>query len=113
IRDLFGRYIASDVAGEMLASDGVLAGKSRRVTVLMSDIRGFTRMSETMAPADVVAFLNEYFTEMVDAVLESGGVLDKFIGDGLLAVFGSLGPQPDHASRAIRAALRMRRSSPS
>jgi class 3 adenylate cyclase len=108
IRDLFGRYIASDVAGEMLASGGVLEGKSRRVTVLMSDIRGFTRMSEAMPPVQVVAFLNEYFTEMVDAVLECGGVLDKFIGDGLLAVFGSLAPQPDHAERAIRAALRMR-----
>jgi class 3 adenylate cyclase len=108
IRDLFGRYIASEVAGEMLASGGVLEGKSRRVTVLMSDIRGFTLMSEKMQPADVVAFLNEYFTEMVDAVLECGGVLDKFIGDGLLAVFGSLSVQPDHAERAVRAALRMR-----
>jgi adenylate cyclase len=79
----------------------------KRVTILFSDIRNFTGMSESMAPQQVVAFLNDYFSEMVDAVFEQGGVLDKFMGDGLMAVFGSLG-EPDHERRAVQAALRMK-----
>ena len=65
-------------------------------------------MSEAMTPQQVVTFLNDYFSEMVEAVFEQGGVLDKFLGDGMMAVFGSLGDQPDHARRAVLAALRMK-----
>ena len=67
-----------------------------------------TSMAETMTPEQVVLFLNEYFSEMVDAVMEQEGMLDKFIGDGLMAVFGSFGDQPDHARRAVLAGLRMK-----
>jgi adenylate cyclase len=77
------------------------------VTVLFSDIRNFTSMSEHMTPQQVVTFLNDYFTEMVDAVFENGGVLDKFLGDGLMAVFGSLNDDPNHPRNAVLAALRM------
>jgi adenylate cyclase len=75
--------------------------------MLISDIRGFTAMSEQMQPEEVVKFLNVYFSGMVDAVFEYGGVLDKFLGDGLLAVFGSFTEQPDHPWRAVSTALRM------
>ncbi len=107
VKEVFGRYIATQVSDKILEGQANLGGESRRVTILFSDIRNFTGMSEQMAPQQVVSFLNDYFTEMVDAVFEQGGVLDKFMGDGLMAVFGSLGDQPDHPRRAVLAALRM------
>ncbi|HVZ21111.1 MAG TPA: adenylate/guanylate cyclase domain-containing protein [Vicinamibacterales bacterium] len=108
VKDIFGRFIATQVSEELLKGNIDLGGQARQVTILFSDIRGFTTMAETMPPEQVVAFLNEYFSEMVEAVFEQGGVLDKFLGDGLMAVFGSIGEQPDHARRAVAAALRMK-----
>ncbi|HUR33497.1 MAG TPA: adenylate/guanylate cyclase domain-containing protein [Vicinamibacterales bacterium] len=108
VKEVFGRYIATQVSDRILKGDVNLGGESREVTILFSDIRNFTSMSEEMAPQQVVAFLNDYFSEMVEAVFEQGGVLDKFLGDGMMAVFGSLGDQPDHALRAVRAATRMK-----
>ena len=108
VKEVFGRYIATQVSEKVLSGGVNLAGESRVVTILFSDIRNFTGMSEGMTPQQVVKFLNAYFSEMVDAVFEQGGVLDKFIGDGLMATFGSLEDQPDHPQRAVRAALRMK-----
>jgi class 3 adenylate cyclase len=108
VKDVFGRYIAKQAAEQLLKGPLDLGGEAKRVTILFSDIRGFTSMAETMAPAEVVRFLNAYFSEMVDAVMEQEGMLDKFLGDGLMAVFGSFGDQPDHARRAVLAALRMK-----
>lgn len=108
VKDVFGRYIAKQAAEQLMTGPLNLGGQEKRVTILFSDIRGFTTMAETMTPEQVVAFLNEYFTEMVDAVMEQEGMLDKFLGDGLMAVFGSFGDQPDHARRAVLAALRMK-----
>jgi adenylate cyclase len=108
VKDVFGRYIAKQAAEQLLTGPLNLGGQAKRVTILFSDIRGFTSMAETMAPEQVVAFLNEYFTEMVGAVMEQEGMLDKFLGDGLMAVFGSFGDQPDHARRAVLASLRMK-----
>ena len=108
VKDVFGRYIAKQAAERMLNGGLELAGDAKRVTVVFSDIRGFTSMAETMAPEQVVSFLNMYFSEMVDAVMEQEGILDKFLGDGLMAVFGSFGDQPDHARRAVLASLRMK-----
>ncbi len=108
VKEVFGRYIATQVSEKILKGDVNLGGEARVVTILFSDIRNFTAMSEQMAPQQVVAFLNAYFSEMVEAVFEQGGVLDKFLGDGMMAVFGSLGDQPDHQLRAVRAALRMK-----
>lgn len=107
VKEVFGRYIATQVSDEILKGEVNLGGAEKNVTVLFSDIRNFTGMSEQMTPQQVVAFLNDYFTEMVDAVFENGGVLDKFLGDGLMAVFGSLTNDPDHPRRAVLAALRM------
>ncbi|MFA6563226.1 MAG: adenylate/guanylate cyclase domain-containing protein [Verrucomicrobiia bacterium] len=108
VKDVFGRYIATQVSEKILKGELNLGGEMRNVTILFSDIRNFTTMAEELAPQQVVAFLNNYFSEMVEAVFEQGGVLDKFMGDGMLAVFGSLGDQPDHARRAVHAALRMK-----
>ena len=108
VKEVFGRYITTQVSDKILKSDLNVAGESRVVTILFSDIRNFTGMSEGMAPNQVVSFLNTYFSEMVEAVFENGGVLDKFIGDGLMATFGSLEEQPDHPRRAVRTALRMK-----
>ena len=108
VKELFGRYVTTQVSEEVLKGKVNLGGESRRVTMLFSDIRNFTSMSEAMAPAQVVSFLNDYFSEMVEAVFEQGGVLDKFMGDGMMAVFGSFGDMPDHPARAVAAALRMK-----
>ncbi len=108
VKELFGRYVTTQVSDEVLKGQVNLGGESKRVTILFSDIRDFTTMSEQMTPTQVVSFLNEYFSEMVEAVFEQGGVLDKFMGDGMMAVFGSLGNLQDHPRRAVMAALRMR-----
>jgi class 3 adenylate cyclase len=108
VKDVFGRYIATQVSDKILKGELNLGGELRNVTILFSDIRNFTAMSEELSPPQVVAFLNNYFSEMVEAVFEQGGVLDKFMGDGMMAVFGSMGEQPDHARRAVLAALRMK-----
>ena len=108
VKEVFGRYIATQVSDKLLKGEVNLGGEARRVTILFSDIRNFTGMSEAMAPQQVVAFLNDYFSEMVDAVFENGGILDKFMGDGLMAVFGSVGDEADHERRAVLTALRMK-----
>lgn len=108
VKEVFGRYIATQVSDRILSGEVNLGGEARVVSILFSDIRNFTTMSEDMTPQQVVSFLNAYFSEMVEAVFEQGGILDKFLGDGLMAVFGSLNDQPDHAARAVRTALRMK-----
>lgn len=108
IKEIFGRYVTTQVSEEILKGQINLGGEVRRATILFSDIRNFTTMAETMTPEQVVTFLNDYFSEMVEAVFEQGGVLDKFIGDGMMAVFGSIGDTSDHPRRAVRAALRMK-----
>jgi class 3 adenylate cyclase len=108
VKEVFGRYIATQVSDEILKGQVNLGGAEKNVTVLFSDIRNFTAMSEQMTPQQVVAFLNDYFTEMVDAVFEHGGVLDKFLGDGLMAVFGSVNADPNHPRNAVHTALRMK-----
>jgi class 3 adenylate cyclase len=108
VKELFGRYVTTQVSEEVLKGQVDLGGETKRVTILFSDIRDFTTMSEKMTPNQVVSFLNDYFSEMVEAVFEQCGVLDKFMGDGMMAVFGSLGNVPDHPRRAVMAALRMK-----
>ncbi|HEU4368984.1 MAG TPA: adenylate/guanylate cyclase domain-containing protein [Methylomirabilota bacterium] len=108
IKEIFGRYVTTQVSQELLDKQITLGGERRRVTMLFSDIRNFTTMSEAMTPEQIIDFLNDYFSEMVDAVFEHHGVLDKFIGDGMLAVFGSLDVVEGHERRAVLTALRMK-----
>jgi len=108
---LFERYVSPDVAAEIWSrrSEIVLAGQERTATVLFSDIRNFTALSAGRPSAEVLAWLNEYFDAMSEIIKRNGGMLNKFIGDGMLVVFGlplSDG-EGDDARRAVRAALEM------
>ncbi|HZQ49738.1 MAG TPA: adenylate/guanylate cyclase domain-containing protein [Candidatus Dormibacteraeota bacterium] len=111
MRNLFERYINKQVTDYVLerSSPGVymLPGEHREVTMLNSDIAGFSTLSHTMAPDELIKFLNDYFSRMIDVVLEEGGNIDKFQGDGMLVVFGAPNRMDDHAARAVRAAQAM------
>jgi adenylate cyclase len=108
VRNTMGRYVAKEVVDRLLAGgDDVLQGSALVATVLFSDIRRFTMLSEAMTPRDTVALLNEYFTEMVDVVFTHGGVLDKYLGDGLMAIFGAPVSSSSDADNALSVATNM------
>jgi adenylate cyclase len=109
LRQIFGRYVSGDVVEKLLASGQQpdLGGEAFTVTVLFSDIRNFTTISESLRPQEVVEMLNTYFNRACGPILEQGGMVDKFIGDAVMAVFGAPALEPDHARRAVRAALAM------
>jgi class 3 adenylate cyclase len=109
MRQVFGRYVSDEVVDVLLADDRKpdLAGESKVVTVLFSDIRDFTTISEKLSAHEVVEMLNAYFTRVCEPILAQGGTVDKYIGDAVMAVFGSPVAYPDHARRAVRAALGM------
>jgi len=107
-RERFEKYFSPAVA-ERIMSEGEKEVQELEVSVIFADIVGFTQMAEKMEPQLVSQLLNEYFSRMADVVLEFDGTLDKFIGDCIMAVFGAPYPQEDHAERAVRVALEMRR----
>ncbi|MEG4808509.1 GAF domain-containing protein [Microcoleus sp. F8-D3] len=109
IKSLMYRYMTPEVAEALLASgDTGLGGKRKNVSVLFSDIRSYTTLTEKLKAEEVVVMLNKYFEVMVDVVFEYGGTLDKYIGDALMAVFGSPAPLEDHAWCAMQTAVKMR-----
>jgi adenylate cyclase len=114
IRKTFGRYTSAEIVETLLDEpDGLkLGGEKREVTLLMSDLRGFTALAERLEPTDVVALLNHYLSAMVDLIQKNGGTIDEIIGDAILVVFGAPMAMPDAAQRAIRCALEMQKAMP-
>jgi adenylate cyclase len=105
------QYMDAALVDQLLeGSEDILSGKSTISTVLFSDIRGFTTLTEELGAQGTVAFLNEYFTVMVDCIQRHGGMLDKFIGDAVMAAFGIPVPHGDDEDRAVRAAIDMIRA---
>jgi adenylate cyclase len=109
IRGAFQYYLTASVVEEMLKNPDKLklGGEKKDLTVLFSDIRGFTSISEQMTPEGLVKFLNEYLTTMTDIVFKYDGLLDKYMGDAIMAIWGAPLDQPDHVKRACLAALDM------
>jgi adenylate cyclase len=111
IKGAFARYVPEKVVDTLLSNPGMLklGGEERVMSVLFSDLAGFTTISEKMTPAQLVHLLNQYLTEMTDIVLAEGGIIDKYEGDAIMAEFGAPLPLPDHADRAVRVGLKMQR----
>jgi adenylate cyclase len=109
MKRLFGQYVSKDVYEQLVANPALarLGGQRREMTVLFSDIRGFTTVTERGQPEEIVGMLNEYFTRMVDIVFRYHGTVDKFVGDMVMALFGAPLDDPDHADHAVEAALEM------
>jgi adenylate cyclase len=108
MKSTMSRYMDPGLADQLLAGgDDVLGGKSVTATVLFSDIRSFTTLTEELGPQGTVSLLNEYFTIMVDCIQKEGGMLDKFIGDAIMAAFGVPMNHADDEDRAVRAAIAM------
>lgn len=109
IRSLFGRYLSDEVVTGLLASpEGPrLGGELRKVTLLMSDLRGFTPLTEGLAPDQVLRLLNSYLGAMADVILTHQGTIDEFVGDAILAIFGAPLGRPDDARRAVLCAVEM------
>ncbi|HEV2568953.1 adenylate/guanylate cyclase domain-containing protein [Sphingomonas sp.] len=108
VRSTMARYMSKEVADQLLqAGEDVLGGRDQTVSILFSDVRGFTTIAEAIGARETVAMLNEYFTEMVDVILENGGILDKYIGDAMMALFGAPFAGPSDADNALAAANRM------
>jgi class 3 adenylate cyclase len=112
IRDTFGRYVSPEVARELLESPGGLrlGGEKRDVTILMCDLRGYTRFAEVADPAEVMQLLNAFLGRLTEIVAEYGGTVNEFMGDGIFAIFGAPRAHPDHAERAAAGALAMQRA---
>lgn len=108
IREMFSRYVSEEVINELADNPPVLGGKKIDATVLFSDIRDFTTLSEKLSPEAIVKILNDYFTIIADEIFKNQGMVDKYIGDGIMAVFGAPVAYPDHALRAVKTALAMR-----
>ena len=103
VRAAFGTYVADQVVERVLAGDLAPRTERREISVMFLDIRGFTRLSEHMEPEDLVAQLNQALEAFGGAIQDSGGIVNKYLGDGIMAIFGAPEVQSDHADRALRA----------
>lgn len=108
IREAFGRFVHEEIARRALKGEVKLGGEKKRVAIFFSDLRNFTGISEKLQPEKVVDFLNEYFSEMVECIYETHGVVDKFIGDAIMAHWGAFRTHGNDTVNAIQAALLMR-----
>ena len=111
IRNAFSHYLSADVIKQIIANPDKLrlGGEQKYMTAMFTDIQGFSTISEKMSPVELVDLLNRYLTDMSNQVLEMGGTIDKYEGDAIIAFFGAPIDLEDHASRALHAAIRMKR----
>jgi len=110
LKGTLARYMTKEVADQLMDCEAQLGGQMRELSILFSDIRNFTTISEQLGPQETVSMLNDYFSGMVDIVFHHGGILDKFIGDAMLAVFGAPFSTGEDADRAITTAVEMMRA---
>ncbi len=110
LKTTMGKYMTASVMAHLLSGKVHLGGETLTVTILFTDIRSFTTISEKMNAQELVGLLNEYFTEMVGIVMDSDGVVDKYIGDAIMAVFGAPVPKREDPVNAVTAAVRMRQA---
>lgn len=112
IREAFSRYVDRSVVNEIVKNPGLLnlGGEEKVLTVLFSDVRGFTNITEKLTPQTLVKLMNDYLTPMTEVILKNGGTVDKYMGDAIMAFWGAPLPQEDHAIRACKAALEMERT---
>ncbi len=107
LRAAFGQYVSPEITNRVLREGSELGGEVRTVSVLMSDLRGFTTLSERLPPERISEIMNAYFTAMVEVILAHRGMVSDFIGDGILAVYGAPLDDPEHAWHAVKTALDM------
>lgn len=109
IKDTFGRYLTQEVVKRLLESkEGLkLGGETRNISMMMSDLRGFTALTSSMKPEDVITFLNRYLGKMLEIILDHHGIIDEIIGDGILAFFGAPETLENHPELAVACALKM------
>ena len=109
LRDAFSSYLSADLLAQLIKNPDALSlgGESKELSILFSDIRSFTTLSESMTPQELIKLLNRYFTPMTNAVLQNGGMLDKYIGDAVMAFFNAPVTIKNHADAACRCALEM------
>jgi adenylate cyclase len=108
VRDLLDKNVSPEVAAQLMREGAALGGEEREVTILFADLRGFTTLSEKMPPRELITLLNRYLDAMSGAIEAEGGIIDKFIGDEIMALFGAPVTSADGADRALAAALAMR-----
>lgn len=112
LQSMFSKYVSASVVDQLLSNPDMqaLGGKKQRITIMFSDIRGFTSMAEQMAPEQVVELLNEYLSKMSEIIMTWNGTLDKFMGDAIMALYGAPIMNPDDALRAVTTAVEMQRA---
>lgn len=108
VRDLLGKIVSPEIASELLGKNIELGGEEKYVTVLFSDLRGFTSLSESLPPKELLALLNRYLSVMSQCVEREGGVIDKYIGDAIMAIYGAPLANENHADAAVRTGVAMR-----
>ena len=110
VRNLLGKVVSPQIAEELMSKDIELGGEEVEASILFSDIRSFTSISEAMTPQQVIEMLNHYLTEMNDIIEQHSGVVDKYIGDAVMAIYGAPLAHPDSAQNAVNSALKMQRA---
>lgn len=114
LKKMFGRYLSTEVMNSLIENPSALelGGERRKVTIMMTDLRGFTAIAERLEPEQVVQMLNSYFEVMVEVILKYNGTINEIIGDALLIIFGAPKEMIDRAQRAIACAIDMQNAMP-